>query len=85
MLWWKPFYSASRRPIGDVMVVLKVVELIGTSEESFDDALRRLVKRSCKTVRGIKGVHIVDQKVHCDGKGNIEEYRVVCKVAFKVE
>lgn len=67
------------------MAILKVVELIGTSEKSFDDALRQVVKRSCKTLHGITGVHVVDQKVHCNKKGNIEEYRVVCKVAFKVD
>ncbi|VVB73915.1 Dodecin [uncultured archaeon] len=67
------------------MAVLKVVELIGTSDRSFDDALKQLAKRACRTVRGITGIHIVDQKVHCDGKGNIVEYRVVCKMAFKVE
>lgn len=67
------------------MTVLKVVEIIGASEKSFDDALKQVVKRACKTVRGVTGVHVVDQKVHCDGKGNIVEYRVVCKLAFKVE
>ncbi len=67
------------------MTVLKVVELIRTSKKSFDDALKQLVKRACKTVHGITGVHVVDQKVHCDRKGNISEYRVICKVAFKVD
>ncbi|MEM3408203.1 MAG: dodecin family protein [Candidatus Micrarchaeia archaeon] len=67
------------------MTVLKVVELIGTSNKSFDDALRQVVKRASKTIRGITGIHIVDQKVHCNKKGEIEEYRIVCKVAFVVE
>ncbi|MEM3455203.1 MAG: dodecin family protein [Candidatus Micrarchaeia archaeon] len=67
------------------MTVLKVVELIGTSNKSFDDALRQVVKRASKTIRGITGIHIVDQKVHCNEKGEIEEYRIVCKVAFVVE
>jgi len=70
---------------GEKMTVLKVVELIGTSDKSFDDALKQVVKRANKTIRGITGVHVVDQKVHCNQKGEIEEYRVVCKVAFKVE
>ena len=66
------------------MTVLKVVELIGTSNKSFDDAIAQVAKRASKTVRGIRGVHVIDQKVHCED-GKIKEYRAVCKVAFVVE
>jgi len=63
------------------MSIAKVTEVISSSPKSFDDALESGLKRAAKTLKGITGAWIADQKVTVkDGK--IEEYRVVMKVTF---
>ncbi len=63
------------------MSVAKVTEIISSSSKSFDDAMESGIKRASKTLKGITGAWVSDQKVTVkDGK--IEEYRVVLKVTF---
>jgi dodecin len=66
------------------MSVAKVVELIASSKISFDDAVNKGVDRACKTLDGVKGAWVQDQKVSItDGK--VTEYRVTIKVSFVLE
>lgn len=63
------------------MSVAKVTEIISSSNKSFDDAVEEGIKRASKTLKGISGAWVADQKVTVkDGK--IDEYRVVLKVTF---
>ena len=63
------------------MSVAKVTEIIASSTESFDDAMKKGIKRASKTLKGITGAWVSDQKVTVrDGK--VEEYRVVMRVTF---
>ena len=43
------------------MSVLKVVELMASSEKSWEDAVRNAVKTAKKTVKGIRSVYVKDQ------------------------
>lgn len=66
------------------MSVAKVTEIISSSSKSFDDAVEHGIKRASKTLKGITGAWVADQKVTVkDGK--IQEYRVVMKVTFILE
>ena len=66
------------------MPIVKVIEVIASSEKSFDDAIKNAVKEVSKTIRNIDSVFIKDQKVHVkDGK--IGSYGVICKVSFRVD
>ncbi len=65
------------------MPVAKVIELVGTSNKSFDDALSQAIRRASKTVKGIRGVDIVGHKVIVKN-GKIVEYRVHLKLSFGV-
>ena len=66
------------------MAVVKVIELIASSEKSFDDAVQEAVKEASKTVRNIDSVWVKDMKVHVkDSK--IASYGVICKVSFRVD
>ncbi len=66
------------------MSVVKVIEVIASSEKSIDEAIKAGVKEVSKTVRNIDSVYVKDIKVHVkDGK--ISTYGVICKVAFRVE
>jgi flavin-binding protein dodecin len=65
------------------MAIVKVIEVIASSEKSFDDAVKQAVKETSKTIRNIDSVWIKDMKVHVkDGK--IKSYGVICKVSFRI-
>lgn len=65
------------------MPIVKVIEVIATSEKSFDDAVKAAVKETSKTIRNIDSVWVKDMKAHVkDGK--IKSYGVICKVSFRV-
>ena len=61
--------------------VAKVTEIICSSSKSFDDAVENGIKRASKTIKGITGAWVADQKVTVND-GKIDEYRVVLKVTF---
>lgn len=63
------------------MSVAKVTEIICSSSKSFDDAVENGIKRASKTLKGITGAWVADQKVTVND-GKIDEYRVVLKVTF---
>jgi len=66
------------------MAVLKVIELVGTSPNSWEEAAKNAVDKAAETVRGMVGGDVIGQNVVVkDGK--ITEYRVDVKVAFLVE
>lgn len=62
----------------------KVVEIIGTSSKSFDDAIRGALEDAAETTRGITGAHVENMSVKCDN-GRVLEYKVSMKVAFGIE
>jgi dodecin len=66
------------------MAIVKVIEVIATSEKSFDDAVKQAVKETSKTIRNVDSVWVKDMKVHVkDGK--IKSYGVICKVSFRLD
>ncbi|RNL75306.1 dodecin domain-containing protein [Sinomicrobium pectinilyticum] len=65
------------------MSVLKVVEILGNSEESWEDAAQQVVDEVSKTVKNIKSVYIQDMQATVTDN-RISEYRVNTKVCFEV-
>jgi dodecin len=63
------------------MSVAKVTEITSASNKSFEDAIVTGIARAEKTLDGIQGAWIKEQKVVCSG-GKITEYRVTMKVTF---
>ena len=64
------------------MSVARVTEIIASSPESFDDAVKKGVKRANKTLKDVRGAWVEGQKVVCNRDGDIKEYRVNLKVSF---
>lgn len=63
------------------MAVAKVTEIIASSKDSFDDAVKQGVKRASKTLKGVTSAWVQDQQVMIkDGK--VKEFRVNLKVTF---
>ena len=64
--------------------VYNVIELVGTSTESWETAANVAIERAAKTLRDLRVAEIVEQDVQLrDGK--VEHYRVKMKVSFKHE
>ena len=62
----------------------RVTEVISSFSKSFNDAVENGIKRASKTLKGLTGAWVVDQKVTVkDGK--IDEYRVVLKLTFVLD
>lgn len=62
----------------------KVVELVGSSTHSFEDAIETAIADAKATTRGITGAHVENMSVSCEN-GEIVEYKVDLKVAFGIE
>ncbi len=65
------------------MSVLKVIELLASSEKSWEDAAQNAVKMAAKTINGIRSVYVQDMSAVVKGE-KITEYRVNAKVSFEV-
>jgi flavin-binding protein dodecin len=66
------------------MVVVKIIELVGVSSTSWQDAVENAVKEASETIRNLSGVHVKSYT----GKikdNKIVEYRANVKVSFTVE
>lgn len=74
----------SSRAMGDNMPVGKVIELVGSSNKGFEDAIVQVIERTSRTVKNIRGVDVMGQTAVVKN-GKITEYRVHLKVAFGVE
>ena len=66
------------------MGVIKVLEILGNSKVSWEDAAASAVKAASKSVRGIRSVNVQNQSAVVE-KGRIVEYRVNLKIAFAIE
>jgi flavin-binding protein dodecin len=64
--------------------VYKVIELIGTSTESWEKAASAAVERAAETLRDLRVAEVVEQDLSIkDGK--VEFYRVKLNISFKYE
>jgi len=65
------------------MSVLKVIEVLGNSTVSFEDAVKNVIKEASQSVKNIESVHV--KHMYVEVKNNaVTEYRVNTKVTFKI-
>jgi len=65
------------------MSVLKVIEVLANSNESWEDAAKNAVSHASKSVKNIRSVYINEQSATVkDGK--MDNYRVNVKITFEV-
>jgi flavin-binding protein dodecin len=62
--------------------VVRVIEVVGSSPNSFSDAVRTAVKTASETLRNIRGVEVISSNADVDEDGNLTVYKVTCKIAF---
>ena len=66
------------------MSVVKVVEIIGQSEESWEDAVQQALEDTKKTVRNIQSIYVKDFQAIVED-GEITKYRANTKISFVVD
>ena len=74
------FPDASER-ISIMNNVAKVIEVVGTSEESLEDAIRGAIARASKTVENLQWFEVREVRGALDG-ANIERFQVMLKIGF---
>jgi len=60
------------------MPIVKVIEVIASSEKSIDDAIRNAVAEASKTIRNIDSVYVKDIKAHVKD-GQVTTFGLICK------
>jgi flavin-binding protein dodecin len=66
--------------------VVKIIEIIGSSDKGWEDAAQVAIDEAKKTIHGITGVEITDMTAKVDpNTGRITRYRAAVKIAFGVE
>jgi len=66
------------------VAVVKVLELVGSSPSSFQEAVQNAVTEAARTVDNITGVEVVNWTAEVRGQ-QVSEYRANVKVAFVVD
>jgi len=66
------------------MSVYKVIEVIGTSASSWEDAAAQAVKTAGETLHDLRVAEVVKQDIHVDERGEIT-FRTKLELSFKYE
>ncbi|MGE3969696.1 MAG: dodecin family protein [Dongiaceae bacterium] len=64
--------------------MLKVIEVLADSTQSWEDAAAVAVKNASKTVRGIRSIYIKEMSAEVE-KNKIVSYRINAKISFELD
>ena len=64
--------------------VYKVIELVGTSSDSWEKAAKAAIERASQSLRDMRVAEVVEQDLVIE-KGKVEAFRTKLKVSFKYE
>lgn len=64
------------------MAVVKIIELVGASKESSDDAVKQAVAEAKSTLRNIKALDVVSVGLRGE---NLDEWRAYVRVSFLID
>jgi len=64
--------------------VYKIIELVGSSETSIEDAVQGAIARAAQTVKNLRWFEIVQTRGHIE-EGNVRHYQVTLKAGFTLE
>ena len=64
--------------------VYKVVELVGSSQTSIEDAIQSAIKRASQTLRHLHWFEVVQTRGHIED-GEVRHYQVVLKAGFTLD
>ncbi len=66
------------------MAVIKTIDLVGVSTESWRDAAHKALAEASKTLRGIEGFDVLETSAVVDGD-SISEYHTHIRIRFRIE
>jgi flavin-binding protein dodecin len=66
------------------MAVIKTIDLVGVSNESWRDAASQALADASKTLRGIQGMDVLETSAVVDGN-EIKEYHTHVRIKFRIE
>lgn len=66
------------------MKMVKVIEVIASSDKGFDDATRNAVKEASKTVKNIQSVYVKNMNANVENN-EIVSYAVNAKISFLID
>jgi len=66
------------------MAIVKVIEVIASSDKSFDDAVRNALKEASKSVKNIKSIYVKDMNANVENN-EIVSFGVIAKISFMIE
>lgn len=64
--------------------IYKIVELVGSSEKSIEDAIQKAITRASKTVREMRWFEVLQTRGHIES-GSVRHYQVTLRVGFTIE
>ena len=64
--------------------IYKIVELVGSSESSIDDAIKTAIKRASQTLRNLHWFEVVQTRGHIEN-GEVRHFQVVLKAGFTLD
>ena len=64
--------------------VYKILDLVGSSETSIEDAIKNAIDRASKTSREMKWFEVVQTRGHIEN-GTVRHYQVTLRVGFTLE
>lgn len=65
-------------------MVIKVIEIMASSPNSWEEAAQNALAEAAKTIRGIKSIYVRETSATVED-GKIAQYRVNCKISFEVQ
>jgi hypothetical protein len=66
------------------MPIVKVIELISSSEKGIEDAVRNALAEASKTIHNIDSIYVKDIKAHVQNN-QITTFGVICKISFRLD
>jgi dodecin len=66
------------------VAVIKTIDLVGVSSESWRDAANQALNEASKTIRGITGMEVLDTSCNVND-GKITEYLTHVRIRFRIE
>lgn len=67
------------------MAILKVIEILSSSDKSWEDATQKGILKASKSVKHIKSAFVQSQSVTVGADAKVLEFRVNLKLSFEVE
>jgi len=63
--------------------IYRIIQIVGSSDKSVDDAIQRAVTRASQTLRNLRWFEVVETRGHIED-GKVQHYQVTLKIGFTI-